>query len=127
MGCGSNTSANTAEGLVIIMPRGDIRPVRFFIRNRNTKDIISNFDEIYFTVKRSFDTKDYLFQKRYSENEIELQEDGSYQLVIDAKDTEGRRYGTYVFDIEILRGSDVKQTYTGKLVLTDEATHYNNE
>lgn len=50
----------------IIMPRGDYRPVKFKVSNKNETDFELKFDEIYFTVKTNAYTKTMLFQKKLS-------------------------------------------------------------
>lgn len=112
--------------MVIEMPRGDIRPVNFSIENPDEEiDIV--FDEIYFTVKSSFTARKFLFQKRLSTGEIELMEDGSYQFTIQPEDTDSLSIGKYVFDLEVIYGTTVKQTFVGELRLTNEVTFAENE
>lgn len=111
--------------LRIQMPRGDIRPVNFVVKGLKDCDI--EFDEIYFTVKLASTRPGFLFQKRLSTGDIEIMEDGSYQFTIDSEDTNQLKYGRYVFDFELVSGADIKQTFIGELILTDEATHAENE
>lgn len=132
---GSSTnyySESNSSQLSITMPRGDIRPVYFTVYENNGDDeektmYDGNFDEIYFTVKTGYNKKEYLFQKRLSTGEIELLEDGVYQFVIEPEDTDNLKFGAYVFDIELVAGTDIKQTFTGDLTLTNESTHVYNE
>lgn len=112
--------------LLIMMPRGDLRPVTFSVKNGNQTVPAEDISEIYFTVKYGFKDQEYLFQKRLSNGDIELIDDGSYQFVIEPEDTDALKFGRYVFDIELV-GPDIKQTFTGDLVLTNEATHRINE
>ena len=107
----------------ITMPRGDVRPISFTITGAD--DV--TFDEIYFTVKDRFDRKEFLFQKRLSTGEISQNEDGSYQFFILAEDTDNLSVKKYVFDIELVAGSDIKQTFIGELILTNEVTFAVNE
>lgn len=112
--------------MTISMPRGDIRPIRFVIvdQSGNTTDIV--FDEIYFTVKRSYGNKAFLFQKKLSNGTIQQDGDG-YSLTIRPEDTDDLAIGDYVFDIEILAGDDIKQTTVGDFILTNEVTFAINE
>lgn len=112
--------------LHIEMPRGDIRPVTFRILDDGGPCEI-DITEIYFTVKTSFAKPDYLFQKKLSSGDIELMEDGDYQLVIEPEDTDRLKYGRYVFDIQVESGIDLKQTFVGTFDLMDEATYAENE
>ena len=112
--------------MTIKMPRGDIRKVRFSIANPDGSQAENIFDEIYFTVKTAFSSREYLFQKRLSTNQIEYL-DGSYEFFIESQDTDNLRIGSYVFDIEVVAGADIKQTFVGNLVLTNEVTFAENE
>ena len=113
--------------LMISMPRGDIRPVRFTVTNYEggISDIV--FDEIYFTVKRSFSDKMYLFQKKLSDGTIEPDESEGYTFVIQPADTDNLSVGRYVFDIELVLGDEIKQTTVGEFILTNEVTFASNE
>lgn len=112
--------------LLIVMPRGDLRQVAFSVNDGEQAVPAESITEIYFTVKCEFNDPMYLFQKRLSNGDIELIDDGSYQFDIEPSNTDALRFGRYVFDIEIV-GPDIKQTFTGNLVLTGEVTHRINE
>ncbi len=122
-------TSSASESMSISMPRGDIRPVYFTVHNRDEDNTQyeGTFDEIYFTVKTNYNKTEYLFQKRLSEGTIELMDDGVYQFVIEPEDTDNLKFGSYVFDIQLLAGTDIKQTFVGTLTLTNEATHRANE
>ncbi|MBQ9301300.1 MAG: hypothetical protein IJ214_12415 [Clostridia bacterium] len=111
----------------ITMPRGDIRPVSFTVTQANGTDAGLEFDEIYFTVKSTFQDKSFLFQKRLGNGTITREPDGSYAFVIRPEDTDGLRVAKYVFDIELVLGSEIKQTTVGELILTNEVTFAGNE
>lgn len=111
----------------IKMPRGDIRPVTFTIANADGTPPDVEFDEIYFTVKRNYVDTKYLFQKRLTDGKITSEGEGVYSLVIQAEDTDGLGIGSYVFDIEIVAGTAIKQTTVGTLELTNEVTFAENE
>lgn len=111
----------------IEMPRGDLRPVRFTIRNPDGSAANIPFDEIYFTVKSNHTDKNYLIQKRLSDGGIARLDDGSYQFIILPEDTDNLRMTAYVFDIELVYRNAIKQTTVGKLTLTSEVTHAGNE
>lgn len=105
--------------LLIEMPRGDIRKVRFNITSKGSSFI--DCDEIYFTVKSSTTSNKIIFQKTLSGGDIVLGDDNYYHFTIRDTDTNDLSYGTYRFDIEIV-GIDIKQTTVGILRLTDEVT-----
>lgn len=114
--------------MTISIPRGDYRAFKFKIKNKDETECNINFKEIYITFKRSCYIRDILFQKRLSKKEITETEDGYYHFEILPEDTEKLEYGTYFFDIEICNDEPkVKQTTLGKLELTKEITHVENE
>lgn len=114
--------------MFISMPRGDIRHVSFSITNNVEEPVDINFDNIYFTVKESFFRDEFLFQKKLSDGTI-TKENNNYWFTILPEDTNNLQQNKkYVFDIEIVSEAyEIKQTYTGKLELTNEATHQRNE
>lgn len=120
------------NGLSIIMPRGDVRPVKFEVveSDGETKTDIE-FDDIYFTVKKNFTDAKFKFQKRLSDGTITKGEDEYYHFTIEADDTNPLPFGSYVFDIELVKNNlmspEIKQTTVGGLILTDESTHARNE
>lgn len=118
--------------MYIEMPRGDLRPVDFTIFDDGkplTDEQIEELgiSEIYFTVKRNYEEKKALFQKKYSTGEIEYSGDGCFRFVIEPEDTDGLLFNRdYVFDIEFV-GEHLKSTFPGVLHLTPEVTHSVNE
>ena len=111
--------------LSITMPRGDRRNVKFCVRAGET--LQTDMTEIYFTVKSTARANNITFQKRLSDGDITLGEDNYYHMSIEPSDTDELDYGAYKFDIEILRGEEIKQTTVGTLTLTDEVTFASNE
>lgn len=109
------------------MPRGDLRQVRFIIRDCDGIMSDIDFDEIFFTVKNSFTSDSYLFQKRLSNGTIEKVDECSYQFAIKPEDTDNLKIGKYVFDIELVYADEIKQTTLGELILTNEVTFATNE
>ena len=109
------------------MPRGDIRSVIFTVTGADGELSDITFDEIYFTVKQYYTDRHYCFQKRLSNGTIELVESGKYSLTITPSDTNDLEVGQYVFDVELIFGTDIKQTTVGKFILTDEVTYAVNE
>lgn len=107
--------------------RGDTCPIQFELldEEKNVVDIDQDA-EIYFTVKQSYSSTNAIFQKKYSNNEIE-QENGICSLIILPEDTRNLNYGSYVYDICIKSGNYVHTLAIGQLSLTNEATHARNE
>ncbi len=114
----------------IAMPRGDIRDFPFVVKQKINGEMVlytGDFDDIYFTVKTNFTEKEYVFQKRLSNGSIVKDQDSVYHVVIEPQDTNNLTFGKYVYDIELINGSTVKQTTTGKLLLNYESTYAINE
>lgn len=115
--------------LSITMPRGDINLIRFLVNDFQTGEPSQvDFDEIYMTVKENIYERDYIFQKRLSNDGIEKLGTGDYQIRLDASDTDQLEFGkTYPFDIELVYENQIKQTEYGELRITPEVTCAWNE
>jgi len=113
--------------MTIRMPRGDIRLERFVVNNRDGTVTDIDFTEIYFTVKKTSRDINFLFQKRLSTGEIVKLGTGDYEIKIESDDTSGLSYGNYKFDIQLVYGNQLKETFVGDLVITDEITFRENE
>lgn len=110
----------------ISMPRGDIRNIRFSVKNGD--EFYTDFDEIYFSVKKSVQNSKLLIQKKYTDGDIMLDETtGYFSFKIMPEDTDSLDYGKYAFDIEVVKGNMIKQTSVGTLELTSEVTFSSNE
>lgn len=108
-------------------PRGDTCPIKFDVKDKNGEAVdLTEMDEIYFTVKKNYSTSAFILQKKKSLGQITV--NGSVAtLVLTHDDTKTLKYGKYVYDVQVRSGSYVKTILIGELVLTNEATHYNNE
>lgn len=113
--------------MTIEMARGDLESRTFRVNGSNRSPFTDEFDEIYFTVKKFFNDKNYKFQKRLSDGGIVSMGDGVYQFTIMPEDTDGLEFGDYDFDIELVIEGEIKKTYLGVLHLGKEVTHHNNE
>lgn len=112
----------------IIMPRGDLYPVRFQIYETETEVTHIDFTQIYMTCKRNNNERTPLFQKSLSNGTIVKIDDGDYQFYIEPEDTNGLQYGEYSFDIELINDNPrIKQTIAGTLRLSEETTWAENE
>jgi len=109
------------------MPRGDIRLVRFLINDPNGTATDIDFTEIYFTVKKTTKDRLYQFQKRLDDGGIIKLALGDYQVKIEPEDTAKMFYGNYKFDIQLQYEDQLKETFVGDFVLTDEVTFNENE
>lgn len=111
----------------IEFPRGDTCPLKFNLldNNKNPLELTTN-DEMYFTVKKNFNTREVVFQKKFSYGEIQKDDDG-YKLILTSEDTAQLNYGSYVFDI-CIKSTDLTKTLAiGTLTLTNEVTFKSNE
>ena len=113
--------------MMIRMPRGDIRLVRFLINDPNGTATDIDFTEIYFTVKKTSKDRLYQFQKRLSTGGIIKLDLGDYQVKIEPEDTAKMLYGNFKFDIQLLYEDQLKETFVGDFILTDEITFNENE
>lgn len=114
--------------MIIRFARGDSHDQGFQIKKADENQIVNEFDEIYFTVKRKYSDKNFLLQKTLSNGGIENDGDGHYTIRFYPSDTSSLYFGEYDFDIELVLGDDdYKKTYVGKLYLDPEVTHADNE
>jgi len=111
----------------IRMARGDLESRQFLLKNASGETFTTEPDEIYLTVKKTADDKEFIFQKRLSTGGITLVQTGKYQFVIEPEDTNKMKYGDYAFDIEIVKNGLIKKTFLGRFILDKEVTHYYNE
>lgn len=114
----------------ISMPRGDIHYVLFSVSIDDELPEIE-YDEIYFTVKRKYSDREFLFQKKLSTGQIVKIGNGTYQIKINPEDTNNLQINKsgeyYDFDIEVVYSDIIKDTFFGEFVLTKEVTHSYNE
>lgn len=118
-----------AQKIVFTMefPRGDSYQRGFQLEVNETIDT-GDFDDIYFTVKKSFENFDYIFQKRLTTGGIVNDDMGHYIVNIRPEDTNDMDFGDYDCDIEFFRDTGgFKKTFCGRFKLTREVTHYYNE
>lgn len=103
--------------------RGDTCPLKFTLLDKEGNILaLTSSDELFFTVKNDFNTTTTKLQKKYSTGDIVQEEDGSYKLIIDSEDTDNWKYGSYVWDIELVSGDYTRTVAIGNLTLTNEVT-----
>lgn len=112
--------------MIIRFPRGDIHTVTFSITDSTGTVLGTDFDEIFFTVKASFSSKSVLIQKKLSNGGI-VKDGEAYTFTLQPEDTNALDFKKYVFDIEIILGTEIKSTVVGEFVLTPEVTHQRDE
>ena len=108
--------------------RGDTKIFKFKLQNKNGENLIlSSGDNLYFTVKKSANSKNVSFQKTLGKG-INLENDGYYYVTIDSNDTANLNYGTYGYDIELKTLSGIVKTLIiGSITITEEYTFEGDE
>lgn len=107
-------------------PRGDTCPVSFEVTDSKGNELDLSTSEIYFTLKKNYNTQNYILQKKKSNSGITV--DGKKgSLVLTHNDTAELNYGNYVYDIQIKSGDYVKTLAMGTITLTNESTWKANE
>ena len=107
-------------------PRGDTTPVSFELTDSSGNELDFSSAEVYFTMKKSYATQNYVLQKKKSTGDITF-EGNKGTLVLEHNDTAELKYGNYVYDIQIKSGSYVKTLALGTITLTNESTWKANE
>ena len=107
-------------------PRGDTCPISFDITDSEGNELDLTDAELYFTMKKSYSTNNFILQKKKSTSGITV--DGKKgSLVLTHNDTAELGYGKYVYDIQIKSGDYVKTLVLGEITLTNESTWKTNE
>jgi len=108
----------------ISVVRGDTYAFKFQ-RKSNGQVIMTEPDNLYFTVKRNTGVENYIFQKTLED--MTFDENGWYHFDIRPADTNNMTYGNYVFDIEVKTTNYTKTICIGKFVVLEEVTFASNE
>ncbi len=107
--------------------RGDTQPLKFQVKDNNGNVLkMDSNDELIFTIKKNYNTKKATLQKKLSDGSIHY-ESGYYFITLSHEDTADLKYGTYVYDIQLMSGDIVSTLVLGTITLTEEATHIENE
>ncbi len=107
--------------------RGDTKPLKFQVKDSkgNLLKMDSN-DELIFTIKKNYNTKNVILQKKLSDGSI-YYKSGYYFITLAHEDTANLKYGTYVYDIQLMSDEIVSTLVLGTISLTQEVTHIENE
>ena len=105
--------------------RGDTQPLKFQRIDAEGHVITDVPDEMFFTVKTDYKTKDVVFQKTLED--MTLGEDNHWHFVITPADTQTLPVGSYVYDIEVTTDGNVFTISKGSLKLLPEATWVDNK
>lgn len=109
----------------IQMIRGDT--ARFKFQRVNSLGVITETPyAMFFSVKETANKERLVFQKTL--DDMMMDEDGYWHFTIWPEDTNGKKYGNYVFDIEIIPEVGYKSTVAyGTFKLLPEVTWVQNE
>ena len=105
----------------IKMPRGDIRNIHFTVCDANDTEVSKEFTQITFTVKANTSASKIIIQKKLTDGAI-TKRGNVYSFSIMPEDTDNVDFGTYYYEIELIRGDQIHQTFVGKLIITEEVT-----
>lgn len=105
--------------------RGDTAKYKF--QRVNSEGVITTRpSSLYFTVKETANMESVVFQKTI--DDMTQDEDGTWHFTIEPEDTNGKQYGDYVFDIEVIEAESVKTTVAyGVFKIKPEVTWVQNE
>ena len=109
----------------IVFPRGDSF-AQGFVMKRNDSTVTTVFDEIYFTVKKSYKDTNFVLQQKLTDGDIVYDGNGHYTLFLEPEDTSWLDFTTYECDFEFILGEE-KKTFVGTMQLTKEITCIGNE
>lgn len=112
--------------MTIEFARGDSYEKGFILKRKAGDPIVEAWDEVYFTVKRSYTDPEYRLQKRLTAGGIVDDGDGHFTILFMPQDTDGMSFGTYDCDIEFVKDT-YKRTFPLTLKLTKEVTYVSNE
>lgn len=107
-------------------PRGDTKRFKFQLKDSEGNVLVlSNSDQLYFTVKDNSRSTTPLIQKRIGSGIV--YSDGYYYVTINPSDTNSLDYRSYGYDIELKSDGIVKTLIIGEITLTEEYTFATNE
>lgn len=74
----------------------------FFRKNAAGETILTSPKELYFSVKQNFESDEYVFQKKMTSGDIDMNKDGEWIISILPYDTENLAPGKYVCDVKVI-------------------------
>lgn len=121
------TCANSSPALnqTKYMVRGDSKAYKFQRKDKEGNILTDTPTTLFFTVKTSFKTQEYVLQKNL-EN-MYITQDGYWHFVLNPEDTEDLPYGKYCWDIQVVQDGFKTTIARGHLELTNESTWEVNE
>lgn len=108
----------------IEFPRGNTCLIEFNLLDKTKKNplILTNSDELYFTVKNNSNTTEIKLQKKFSLGDVTQEADGTCKIMIETEDTNNWKYGSYEYDICVESGNYRKTIGIGKFTVTKVIT-----
>lgn len=112
--------------------RGNDITLNFSFVNQNNQNVIFESDStLFFTVKESYESSEYIFQKKTSNGITYNSTINKYKIKIDAIDTDNLEFKDYVYDLKILRKSgssfERKTLVRGDFKIDKSVTSIENE
>ena len=108
---------------MIELTRGDTGRFKFRRKAKNGDVVRKKADEVTFTVKESYYSKNPVIQKKLSAGSITFDEtDCYYRFKINEEDTKKLSYKSYVYDIEVRFEDNVKTIKKGDFVIDEEVS-----
>lgn len=105
--------------------RGDTLPLRFQRKNKAGEVIYDLPEKAYFSVKKNFKTDETLIQKTLADMQVDSE--GYYHFIVEPADTDGLKYDTYVYDVEVVTAGYKQTIARGDFIVTEEVTFVDNE
>ena len=88
----------------ISLIRGETKVWKFQRKDSSGAVITTNPDEIYCSIKQTYDSSDYLIQKTYTDGDITYSS-GWWYISLSANDTLGLNPGKYAIDVKVITSS----------------------
>lgn len=116
----------------IKITRGDTSLISFRIKTEDGSDfIVSDKDQLFFTAKLNYHTRDCVLQKTYGNGISYNNTTNEYELTLAQDDTSGLECRQYVYDIELISDREtprlVNTLIKGNLIIDTEVTYKENE
>ena len=105
--------------------RGDTKMYRFQRKRADGAIITDTPDSLYFTVKRDYTKDEAVIQKKL--DDMDMDEDGTWHFRIEPEDTDGLKYKTYVYDIQVTQDGVKTTIAKGDFTVEEEVTFAENE
>lgn len=103
----------------IQLTRGDTERYKFQCKDSAGEVILTIADKMFFTVKKTSDSIAVIKKKL---SDMTFDAEGFYHFTIEAADTERLEAGTYVYDIEVTRGTVVTTISKGQVQIQSDVT-----